>query len=65
MEIAVVLLVLVLSVVVLAVVAFRRRPKFGRNDLVRSGDGPEVSPADAALRGGGKSAWMRPGNFGG
>lgn len=62
MEIALVLAALVVTVVVLGVVAHLRREEVGRDDLVRCGDGPEVSIRDATLAAGGRSAWMR---FGG
>ena len=65
MEILVALLLaLIVLVIVLAAIGYRRRQDLGRDDLKRAGDDHALSPEQAALRGGGKSAWMRPGNFG-
>lgn len=65
MEIALVLLALAGLVVVLAVVARRRRHEFGRDDMLRSGDGAERDAREVALSAGGRSAWMRFGGGGG
>ena len=67
MEPAIVLLVLLVLAVPAVVWAVRasRREELGRQDLLRAGDASGVSARAAALRGGGRSAWMRPGNFGG
>jgi hypothetical protein len=40
----------------------RRRPSEGRDEFLRAGgDGDPLTVAQAALRGGGASAWMRHG----
>lgn len=59
------LLVIVAVNLVLMVVMFRRRQAHGPDDLKRVGDDHALTPDQAALRGRGKSAWMRPSNFGG
>lgn len=59
--------VLLAVIIVLTTVGARRRRARRADppptDLRRVGDGEELSPNDAALRAGGKTAWMRPGGF--
>jgi hypothetical protein len=38
----------------------RRDREAGRNDLLRAGTDPELTPEAAASRAEGKTAWMRP-----
>ena len=56
-------LVFMLSAVVLTLMVYRR-PSRAHDDTLRAGQGPSLTVAEATLRAGGLTAWMRFGGGG-